>query len=57
MEVRAAFLSVTRRLEETFEQDLLHCREMTLKDVQSVGPRRRFRDPSSARSRLRSEAP
>jgi len=36
--------AITRRVEETFEQDLLHCREVTLEDVRSVGPWPRFRN-------------
>ncbi len=35
---------LTRQLEDIFERDLLHCREMTLKDVQSVGRWQRFRN-------------
>ena len=35
---------LARQLEDIFERDLLHCREMTLKDVQSVGRWQRFRN-------------
>ena len=35
---------LTRQLEEIFERDLLHCREMTLDDVHSVGRWHRFRN-------------
>ena len=33
-----------RQLEDIFERDLLHCREMTLQDVRSVGRWHRFRN-------------
>jgi cardiolipin synthase len=36
--------ALTRQLEAIFERDLLHCREITLKDVQSVGRWQRFRN-------------
>ena len=36
--------AITRRIEETFEQDLQHCREVTLEDVRSVGRWQRFRN-------------
>ena len=35
---------LTRQLEGIFERDLLHCREMTLADVRSVGRWQRFRN-------------
>ena len=35
---------LTRQLEDIFERDLLHCREMTLADVRSVGRWQRFRN-------------
>ena len=35
---------LTRQLEDIFERDLLHCREMTLADVQAVGRWHRFRN-------------
>jgi cardiolipin synthase len=35
---------LTRQLEDIFERDLLHCREMTLTDVRSVGRWQRFRN-------------